>query len=147
MSEPQAFHMYKMTPEATPFERKSDEAAGYDMYSAVDISIPPGERKVIYTKIKAAIPYGYYGRIADRSSVAVKNGVHVFAGVIDSDYRGEIMVCLYNSNSKEFAIKKGDRISQLILEKIILPQVVVVDDENDLGDTNRGDGGFGSTGV
>lgn len=147
MSEPQVFQMYRMTPEAIPFERKSDEAAGYDIYSAVDIHIPPNERKVVYTKIKASIPNGYYGRVADRSSVAVKSGVHVFAGVIDSDYRGEIMVCLFNSTNKEFVVNKGDRIAQLILEKICLPVVKLVDDESELGETARGGGGFGSTGV
>ena len=139
--------MFRMTPEAILFERKSDEAAGYDISSAVDISIPPGQRRVIYTKIKLAVPYGYYGRIAPRSGLAVKHGIRVEAGVVDSDYRGEIMVCLSNGGKDEFVIEKGDRIAQFILEKITLPVVDEVHSVEELGDTRRGSGGFGSTGV
>jgi dUTP pyrophosphatase len=90
------------------------------------------------------IPSEYYGRIAPRSSLAWKNHIDVGAGVIDEDYRGPIGVVLFNHSSEEFKITQGDRIAQLIITKIITPDVIVVED---LDDTVRGIGGFGSTGT
>jgi dUTP pyrophosphatase len=91
-----------------------------------------------------AIPEGHYGRIAPRSGLAVKNFIDVGAGVIDMDYRGPVGVVLFNHSGDDFHIKQGDRIAQLIIEKISNPQIVEVDD---LDATARGAGGFGSTGT
>jgi dUTP pyrophosphatase len=124
--------------------RESHGAAGYDLSSAVDVTIPPGSRAVVSTGIAIAVPEGTYGRVAPRSGLAAKHGIDVLAGVIDEDYRGEVGVILLNTDSTAFSIAAGDRIAQLVLEKIETPLVAVV---TDLGSTARGGGGFGSTGV
>ena len=124
--------------------RGSEKAAGYDLYSAIDYTINPGDKGLIPTDIAIMIPTGYYGRIAPRSSLAWKNHIDVGAGVIDEDYRGPVGVVLFNHSSEEFKITKGDRIAQLIITKIITPEVIVVEN---LDNTVRGSGGFGSTGT
>lgn len=91
-----------------------------------------------------AIPSGHYGRVAPRSGLAVKNSIDTGAGVIDEDYRGNVGVLLFNHSDVDFQINRGDRIAQLVLEKIITPTVVEVDS---LDETERNTGGFGSTGV
>ncbi len=125
--------------------RSSEHAAGYDLASAADTHIPKHGKHLVPTDLALAIPHGYYGRVAPRSGLAYKNFIDVGAGVIDSDYRGPLGVLLFNHSDVDFQIKKGDRIAQLILEKIILPPVVEV--EGDLDVTARQEGGFGSTGV
>ena len=98
--------------------RGTSESAGYDLYSLNDYYVYPQERTNIRTGITLEIPKGYYGRIAPRSGLALKNGIDVMAGVIDCDYRGEIGVILYNTdNNIPFHIKIGDRIAQIIFEK------------------------------
>ena len=87
---------------------------------------------------------GCYGRIAPRSGLAHKNFIDVGAGVIDSDYRGNVGVILFNFGEQDFEVKKGDRIAQLICEKIEYPDLI---EEEELAESERGDGGFGSTGV
>lgn len=89
-------------------------------------------------------PEGTYGRIAPRSGLAWKHSIDVGAGVIDADYRGNVGVILFNFSDKDFEVKKGDRIAQLILEKISYCDIV---ETSDLDDTSRGEGGFGSTGT
>lgn len=123
--------------------RGSAMAAGLDIYSSEFAVVHARQRCAISTGICVAVPEGHYGRIAPRSGLALKNGIDVFAGVIDRDYSGEIKVILYNSSDKDFEIQKGDRIAQLILEKISIVPVVQVDS---LAKTERGDKGFGSTG-
>ena len=92
-------------------------AAGYDLYAAEDAVVVCGTRKLIKTNISMEITPGYYGRIAPRSGLAYKNGIDVLAGVIDSDYRGDIGVILYNTDKNiDFTVKKGDRIAQIIFE-------------------------------
>lgn len=126
-----------------PPKRHSEFAAGYDIFSAIDIIIPKQGRVLIPTDISIAVPLGTYGRIAPRSGLALKSGIDVLAGVIDADYRGHVGILLYNTCIEDdFSVKKGDRIAQLILEKIITPDVIVV---SSLDETIRGDGGFGST--
>ena len=94
------------------------------------------------------IPIGNYGRIAPRSGLAAKNFIDVGAGVIDSDYRGEVKVLLFNFDpNSDFKIEKGDRIAQLIIEKYTRTQIVVVPEGENLEESNRGENGFGSTGV
>jgi len=123
----------------------SNSAAGFDIYSVDSMEILPNSRKLVSTGISIKLPFGVYGRIAPRSGLAVKNGIHVGAGVIDQDYRGEIKVLLFNLSNEIFYIQKGDRIAQLICEKYETPIIRVVVDK--LDETERGHGGFGSTGV
>jgi dUTP pyrophosphatase len=123
--------------------------AGYDISSCEDASIPPLSRKLISTGIIISIPKNTYARVAPRSGLAVKNGIDVFAGVVDAGYRGEVKVLLFNSSNETFNIKIGDRIAQIILEQIITPEVVQVETLEDLNTSSdsRGDGGFGSSGI
>jgi len=95
--------------------------------------------------IAIKMPDGVYGRVAPRSGLAVKKGIHVGAGVIDPDYRGEIHVLLFNNGKEPFEISIGDRIAQLILEKFEFHEILLVDSLSN--ETDRGSGGFGSTGV
>ena len=106
--------------------------------------MPRHGKVIVQTDLAVAIPAGHYGRVAPRSGLAVKHFIDVGAGVIDSDYRGAVGVVLFNHSADDFHIKHGDRIAQLIIEKISTPAVVEVDD---LDATERGAGGFGSTGV
>ena len=98
---------------------------------------------MVTTDIAVEIPKNCYGRVAPRSGLASKHSIHVGAGVIDSDYRGAVSVLLFNLSGEPFVVKTGDRVAQLIVERICIPAVIVVDD---LEDTARGTGGFGSTG-
>ncbi|KGG51606.1 putative dUTPase [Mitosporidium daphniae] len=124
-------------------QRLSENAAGYDLFSAKDAIVPKQGRLLVPTDIAIAVPLGTYGRVAPRSGIALKHGIDVGAGVIDADYRGNVGVLLFNTSTEaDFSIKKGDRIAQLILEKIATPEVRVV---QSLTETVRGSGGFGST--
>lgn len=123
--------------------RGSDEAAGYDLYSYESETVVPKQIKLIDTGISIRVPEGTYGRIAPRSSVS-KKGILINAGVIDRDYRGPVKVMVHNLSNNDYVINKNDRIAQLILEQIKTPPVELVEE---LDDTERGDGGFGSTGV
>jgi dUTP pyrophosphatase len=105
--------------------------------------IPAGGKAIVPTDISIAIPYGMYGRVAPRSGLAVKHFLDVGAGVIDSDYRGPVGVVMFNFSDKDFQVAQGDRIAQLIIEKIAMLDIVQVED---LDNTDRGAGGFGSTG-
>lgn len=140
---PTTLRIKKLSEHGRAPERGSTEAAGYDLFSASDLVIPPGDKAVVPTDISLAIPSGYYGRVAPRSGLAVKHFIDVGAGVIDADYRGPLGVVLFNFGQTEFKVKQGDRIAQLILTKIITPTVEITED---LDDTARGAGGFGSTG-
>jgi len=99
---------------------------------------------LVKTDLSIAVPAGTYGRVAPRSGLAWKHSIDVGAGVIDADYRGNVGVILFNHSDKDFKVEIGDRIAQLIIERIELPHVQEVDE---LDDTIRGGGGFGSTGV
>lgn len=119
-------------------------SAGYDLYSAEETVVPRLGRKLIKTNVSMAIPMNHYGRIAPRSGLAFKNGIDVLAGVIDSDYRGDIGVILYNTdNNSDFNVKVGDKIAQIIIESC--SQINFVKSE-DLPATKRGEGGYGHTG-
>ena len=126
--------------------RGSSGAAGYDLTSTESHVILPGHRAVVGTGLAIEVPEGTYGRVAPRSGLAVKSGIQVGAGVVDSDYRGEVKVVLFNQDhTNTYIVNPGYRIAQLILEKIECPAVEEIKDELDI--TERGDGGFGSTGV
>lgn len=125
--------------------RANPSDAGADLCSVEDFVLNPLERKAIATGISVEIPEGYYGRIAPRSGLAHKNGLDVLAGVVDSSYRGEIKVILFNTDKENsFEIKIGDRIAQLIIEDHFNFEFEI---SEDLSYTHRGEGGFGSTGV
>ncbi|EDU50984.1 dutpase [Pyrenophora tritici-repentis] len=124
-------------------KKGSQFAAGHDLFSAEEVVIPARGRKLVGTDIKISVPVGTYGRIAPRSGLAYKHGIDTLAGVIDADYRGPVGVILANLSDEDFSIKIGDRIAQLIVEKILMPEVLVV---NELEASVRGAGGFGSTG-
>ncbi|GAA5868787.1 hypothetical protein JCM3774_003894 [Rhodotorula dairenensis] len=123
--------------------RGSALAAGYDMYSAEDKTVPAQGKALISTGLAIAVPEGTYGRVAPRSGLASKHMIDTGAGVIDADYRGEVKVLLFNLSQTDFQVKQGDRIAQLILERIVTPEVQEVES---LAETVRGAGGFGSTG-
>lgn len=117
--------------------------AGMDLFSSEEITIPVGSTAVISTGIAMEIPEGYAGLIWDKSGLAVKYGLKTFGGVIDAGYRGEVKVGIRNFNTHEYVIKAGNKIAQMLIQKIESPRIVVVEE---LSDTPRGDGGFGSTG-
>jgi dUTP pyrophosphatase len=133
----------RLDPRAVLPTRGSAAAAGLDLYSIQAVSLDPGQRVLARTGLAVAVPEGFYGRLAPRSGLATKQGLDVLAGVIDADYRGEIGCLLYNSGNEPINLPEQSKICQLILEKIITPRAVWSDE---LGDTDRGDGGFGSTG-
>ena len=134
----------RLTSTARLPQKGSIMAAGYDLYASESQTIPAKEKALISLGISMAIPLGCYGRIAPRSGLAVKKFIDVGAGVIDSDYRGEVKVLLFNFGNEEFTVNVGDRIAQLVIEQIALTNLVEVET---LDDTLRGVGGFGSTGV
>lgn len=125
-------------------KRESEHAAGYDLCSSVDVIIPKHGKGLVGTGLSMALPDKCYGRIAPRSGLAAKNFIDVGAGVIDRDYRGPVGVLLFNHSDTDFDVKKGDRIAQIIFERIKTPSVVEVDE---LDVTQRNEGGFGSTGI
>lgn len=139
-----ALRVMRLCDEAELPKRGSDGAAGYDLQSTEPMVILPGKRAVVPTGISIELPPNVYGRIAPRSGLAVKHGIQVGAGVIDADYRGEIKVVLFNHDMNPYIIKPGYRIAQLVLERCETP---VVEEIYDTSDTQRGGGGFGSTGV
>ncbi|XP_042199036.1 deoxyuridine 5'-triphosphate nucleotidohydrolase, mitochondrial [Callorhinchus milii] len=133
----------KLTTNAHTPTRGSARAAGHDLYSAYDYIIPPQDKAIVKTDIQIALPPGCYGRVAPRSGLASKYFIDVGAGVIDEDYRGNVGVVLFNFSKETFEVKKGDRIAQLICERIYYPEL---EELKNLDETNRGAGGFGSTG-
>lgn len=153
----------KLNPEAKAPIRGSKGAAGYDLSCLEDFTLLPGERKLLKTGLAISIPEQTYARVAPRSGNAYKAGIDVLAGVIDEDYRGDVGVILLNTSkgpgllesiklmlgmqaqpSNTYSAQKGDRIAQLVLEKISTPETQEV---IDFEDTQRGEGGFGSTGL
>ena len=135
----------KLSENATVPTKGSDLAAGYDLVSAMDVTIPPRGKALAKTDIAMAIPHGCYGRIAPRSGLAWKHHIDIGAGVIDADYRGNVGVVMFNLADKEFKVEKGMRIAQLILERY--EWNAVIEEVDDLDDTVRGSGGYGSTGM
>ena len=127
--------------------RGSKSAAGYDLYSAEnsDIWIDKNSTFKIHIGIAIEIPEGYVGLIYARSGIATKNGIRPAncVGVIDSDYRGEIIVALHNDSNTSYCVKSHDRVAQLVIAPYIAPEIEIVDE---ISDTDRGDGGFGHTG-
>lgn len=128
----------------------SDGAIGLDLFAHINfrndgtVTLRPGQRMGFPTGVKMAIPEGYYGRVAPKSGLASKAGLDVLAGVIDSDYRGEIIVLLINLGQSPVVIHNGEKIAQLIFEKAV--KATHFHQVESLDETKRGEGGFGSTG-
>ncbi|MEM0480771.1 MAG: dUTP diphosphatase [Candidatus Aenigmatarchaeota archaeon] len=124
-------------------ERKREGDAGLDLYCLESFEIKPNEIKVVRTGIAVEIPKGYFGLIKDRSGLATK-GLHVLAGVIDENYRGEVQVVLINFGKETISFEKHSRIAQLI----IIPYLKVeIEETKELSESLRGTSGFGSTGL
>ena len=123
----------------------TDGAAGMDVVSAEDVTLAPGTRHAVATGLALAIPHGYEVQVRPRSGLALKHGITVpnTPGTIDSDYRGELKVILINHGAEPFVIRRGDRLAQLVLAPVTRASWLEV---AELGETARGEGGFGSTG-
>ena len=124
----------------------SDGAAGMDVVAAESLTLRPGQRAAVATGMAFAIPSGWEIQVRPRSGLALKNGITCLntPGTIDSDYRGEVKVILANLGDEYFEVKRGDRIAQLVPAQV---QRAVLAEVDELDDTRRGSGGFGSTGV
>lgn len=118
--------------------------AGFDLYSAEEIVLKPGERAKVGTGIAMEIPDDYAGLVWDKSGMAANYGIKTMAGVVDSCYRGEISVVLVNLSDKDFKIEKKQKIAQMLIQKVESPEIEVVEE---LSDSERGEDGFGSTGA
>ncbi len=129
-------------------EYKTSGASAMDLVAAIDddIVIPSGEIRMIPTGIAIELPHNTEAQVRSRSGLAIKSGIAVVNGIgtIDEDYRGEICVGLINHSKVDFKISRGDRIAQMAIMEVLKPSIVVADD---LSDTKRASGGFGSTGV
>ncbi|MCF6386224.1 dUTP diphosphatase [Mycobacterium sp. MBM] len=131
--------------------RAHDGDAGVDLFSAVDVELAPGHRSLVPTGIAVAIPHGMVGLIHPRSGLATRVGLSIVntPGTVDAGYRGEIKVTLINLDPREpITVRRGDRIAQLLVQRVELPELVEVSsfDEAGLADTSRGAGGHGSSG-
>ena len=137
----------KLNPEAVVPTYGSAFSAGADLYACEEetVTINPGETRLIHTGISAEIPEGFAGLIYARSGLATKKGLAPAnkVGVVDADYRGEIMVALYNQSSAAQTVEKGERVAQLVIAPFLKAEFLEADE---LSDTVRGAGGFGSTG-
>ncbi len=125
--------------------RATAHAAGMDLVAAVDVTIAPGERKLVPTGLKVAVPEGYELQLRPRSGLALKHGISLpnTPATIDADYRGELQVILINFGSESFAVTRGDRIAQMLVQRV---EPVVFREVDVLPESGRGSGGFGSTG-
>jgi dUTP pyrophosphatase len=152
------FQIKRLVKTASIPRRASQDAAGYDLHACLvdedgaprkdnvkngTITLMPGERALIPTGLSMTTPEGTYGRIGPRSGFAYKNGIDVMAGILDRDYSGEVGIVLINLGQNPFVIEHDMRVAQLVLERILTPDVEEVDE---LGEHARGVGGFGSTG-
>ena len=138
----------KLSPGASLPEYKTKGAAGADLcaYITGDIKLSPMERKLIPTGVFVELPLGYELQVRPRSGLALKHGITVLntPGTVDSDYRGELQVLLINLGNEDFVIKNGDRIAQAVITEVTRPSFAIA---NFLSSTERGNGGYGSTGV
>ncbi len=121
-----------------------DGDAGFDLRASHEENVPAGEKRIIKTGIKMAIPAGYVGFIWDRSGMAAKHQMHTLAGVVDAGYRGEVGVVIKNLSDTDFLVEKNMRIAQMVVQPFIAPDIVEV---SSLDETERSDGGFGSSGM
>ena len=139
----QKINVKKVDPKAIIPTKANDSDAGWDLYSIVSRNLAPNQRVSYRTGIAFEIPQGYTGLVWPRSGLSTKSGVDVLAGVIDSGYRGEVLVCLFNTGQDWVEIKEGDRIAQILFQEIPDFQLEEV---SVLQNSARGEGGFGSSG-
>jgi dUTP pyrophosphatase len=123
--------------------RSTTSAAGYDLYSAYNYVIPANGKCLVKTDLQISVPNGTYGRIAPRSGLAWKKYINIGAGVIDNDYRGNLCIVMFNHSNENVFINCGDRVAQLICEKIVCP---IIKEYKKLAMTERGTNSFGSSG-
>lgn len=124
--------------------------AGIDLHSAEDVTLAPGQRALVGTGVAIGLEPGTVGLIHPRSGMALKYGLSIVnaPGTVDADYRGEVKVCLINLDAEaSIEISRGDRIAQLVVQHVVLCEVEECDSVEELGQTQRGAGGYGSTGV
>ncbi len=133
----------KMVPDAVIPQYAHPGDAGMDLYASQDISVNSQEIARIPTGIAVHIPEGHVGLVWDRSGLAIKFGLKTLGGVIDSGYRGEVMVGIINLGKESYAFKKGERVAQLLIQKV---ERVQIEEVESLDESVRGEGGFGSTG-
>ena len=143
--------VYRMRADAVVPRYKTSGAAGMDLAACLDtpLTLAPGRTARVPTGLQIALPAGHEGQVRPRSGLAARHGVTVLnaPGTIDEDYRGEVQVLLVNHGDEAFTIQSGDRIAQLIVAPVTQVEIDSVEHEAALGGTERGEGGFGSTGV
>lgn len=133
----------KLVPEAKLPTFAHDTDAGMDLYALEKVVLPAGERALVKTGIAVAIPAGYVGLFWDKSGLSNKYGLKVIGGVIDAGYRGELLVGLLNTSAEDFQFESGQKVAQMLIQKVEHPELVEVEE---LDETQRGEGKFGSTG-
>ena len=141
--EPIAVRFKRLHPDARPPKYGRPGDAGLDLHAIEDTILTPNEHKIVKTGIAVAIPANAVGLIWDRSGMAAKNGVKTMGGVIDCTYRGELGVIMNNLSKEPYTVVKGDRVAQLLVQPI---HTVELSEVEELDETHRGDGGFGSSG-
>ncbi|MEX0877620.1 MAG: dUTP diphosphatase [Candidatus Spechtbacterales bacterium] len=134
----------KLDPSAKLPSYAHEGDAGMDLFSFEDAILLPGEKILISTGIKIAIPSGYGGFVWDKSGIATKHHIKTMAGVIDSNYRGELKIALTNLGKESYNIKKGEKIAQLVVKPISRAQIK---ETEEFDETERGEEGFGSSGL
>lgn len=133
----------KLVPDAVIPKYNHQNDAGLDLFSREDVLLAPQDRKMIRTGISIELPGNHVGLVWDRSGLAAKHGIKSMGGVIDEGYRGEVQVILYNTRKDYYQVKRGDRIAQLLIQKVERPEIEIVDT---LEESKRGVKGFGSSG-
>lgn len=133
----------KLNPDAIIPSYGHDGDAAFDLHTTATVTIAPGERVQVPTGIAMAIPEGYVGLIWDKSGLSHKFGLKAMGGVIDAGYRGEVMIGMINLGDKEYTFEKGHKVSQMIIQERLHAEIETVEE---LDDSSRGTGGFGSTG-
>lgn len=118
--------------------------AGFDLYACEECEITPQGKQIIRTGLRFAIPEGYAGFVWDKSGLAAKHSLTTLAGVLDSNYRGELKVVLANLGTASYKVEKGQKIAQLVIKKVEAPEIIETKIEDE---TQRGEGGFGSSGI
>jgi dUTP pyrophosphatase len=133
----------KLHPDSIVPKYAHEDDAGFDLFAIEDSLVKRGERVAIHTGIAMEIPQGYVGLIWDKSGIAMKEGIKTVGGVVDSAYRGEVMIGVINFGEKDYTFLKGHKVAQMLIQK---KETMQFEEVEDLSDTKRGTGGFGSTG-
>jgi dUTP pyrophosphatase len=134
----------KLHPEATIPHYVHEGDAGMDVYSVEDVLIRAGEKAIISSGIAIELPKGYVALVWDKSGLAAKHGIKTMAGVGDSIYRGEYKIVLLNTSKQDYQVRKGERICQILIQPVVSAEI---EETQELSSTERGEGGFGSTGA